>query len=235
MSEPRTAARHPLPPARAAFFDVDETLISVKSMFRFLAFYLAERGETPDVYERLNGELTGMAAMGAAREDVNRAYYRFYAGESAALLTRLGRSWAAREAESDTFWIRPAVAEHGEHRRRGTPTVLLSGSFHACLEPLAERLGATEAHGSRVVVRGGLLTGEIHEPMIGAAKARAARAYTARHGLAPEACVAYGDHLSDLPLLEAVGRGVVVGDDPRMAEIAAQRGWRRLPAPAVAH
>lgn len=31
----------------AAFFDVDETLIGFKSMFRFLAFHLERRGAAP--------------------------------------------------------------------------------------------------------------------------------------------------------------------------------------------
>ena len=65
-------------PRYGAFFDVDETLVSDKSMFSFLAFYLRERGEPPSVYDRLTGELHRWARQGTPRESVNRAYYRIY-------------------------------------------------------------------------------------------------------------------------------------------------------------
>ncbi|MFE6228164.1 HAD family hydrolase [Streptomyces sp. NPDC057854] len=213
----------------AAFFDVDETLISVKSMFRFLDFYLEARGEGPDTYRRLAGELHRMAELGAARENVNRAYYRLYVGEPERRLARLGAQWFARESRAQDFWLPESVAEHDLLRKRGTRTVLVSGSFFACLDPIAEALGATDALGAPVTVRGGLLTGEVGTPMIGQGKAHAARDWLARHGLSPARCAAYGDHTSDLPLLEAVGTPVVVGDEPQMARLAERRGWRRLP------
>ncbi|MGW0466442.1 HAD family hydrolase [Streptomyces sp. NPDC003027] len=224
MSE-RAAAADPA----VAFFDVDETLISLKSMFRFLAFYLEERGEGPDTYRRLAGELSGMAAMGAAREDVNRAYYQLYAGESERRLARLGARWFARESADSAFWLHASVAEHHRLRRTGTQTVLVSGSFFACLDPIAAELGASDVLGAPVVIRQGHLTGEITEPMIGNGKARAARAWLERSQVPAERTAAYGDHLSDLPLLRMAGVPVVVGEDPQMTRLAKQNGWRRLP------
>ncbi|MGW0532097.1 HAD family hydrolase [Streptomyces sp. NPDC003032] len=224
MSEPTSTAD----PA-VAFFDVDETLIAGKSMFRFLAFYLEAKGEEPATYRQLSGELFGMAAMGATREDINRAYYRLYAGESERRLARLGAQWFVRESRDEAFWLSASVAEHARLRRRGVETVLVSGSFFACLDPIAEKLGVSDVLGAPVVVRDGRLTGEITEPMIGNGKARAARDWLARRGVAPEHCAAYGDHVSDLPLLETMGVAVVVGDDPQMMRLAEQRGWPRLP------
>ena len=37
---------------------------------------------------------------------------------------------------------------------------------------------------------------------------------------------AYADSLSDLPMLELVGTPVAVNPDPRLSQIAGQRGWR---------
>jgi phosphoserine phosphatase len=45
----------------AAFFDVDETLTTVKSMFSFLEFYLRRSGEPDGTYRRLAGELHAAA------------------------------------------------------------------------------------------------------------------------------------------------------------------------------
>jgi phosphoserine phosphatase len=80
---------------------------------------------------------------------------------------------------------------------------------------------------ARPEVRDGVLTGGLlGGPMIGEGKRAAVRAVLRAH---PEAaardCYAYGDHISDLPMLAEVGHPVVVGADPELA--------RRLPLAQV--
>ncbi|MFJ3880965.1 HAD family hydrolase [Streptomyces sp. NPDC090077] len=213
----------------AAFSDVDETLIHMKSMFRFLAFHLRRRGEPPATYERLADGLRAAARRGEPREQVNRRYYRLLAGEPVGLLERSGRSWFAHEqAQPGGPYVPEVARELRAHRAAGRSVVLLSGSFFACLQPVAEDIGADHALGSRPVVRRGLLTGEVLVPMIGAAKGRAVELSAALRGFDLAACSGYGDHSSDLPLLGAVGRPVAVGDDPELAAHARRHGWRRL-------
>ncbi|WP_112133334.1 HAD family hydrolase [Glycomyces dulcitolivorans] len=219
----------------AAFFDVDETLISVKSMFRFLEFYLESKGEPPGAYRVLRATLAELAASGVPREEVNRAYYRCYAGESAERLATAGQAWLRAELAEPGFLVERTVAELSALRDAGVPTVLVSGSFFACLDPIVNLLGATESHGAPVRVRHGRLTGEIDHPVIGEGKAHVVEAVTRLRGLDPARCVAYGDHASDLPMLDAVGSAVVVGDDPVLLRRAETRGWRVLdPAAAAA-
>ncbi|WP_282203247.1 HAD family hydrolase [Kitasatospora fiedleri] len=221
--------------APMAFFDVDETLIAVKSMFSFLRFHLERRGERPETYDALVGQLHADAAAGTPRHEINRRYYRLFAGERAAELAASGRAWfedalrGAAEAGGSLLLAEP-VAHLRAHRARGTAVVLLSGSFFACLDPVAELLGADGALGTRPIVRRGELTGEVVGPMIGGRKARAAAAAAWLRGADLDACLAYGDHASDLPLLEAVGRGLVVGADPVLAEAARTHGWQFLDA-----
>ncbi|MEV1010236.1 HAD-IB family hydrolase [Streptomyces sp. NPDC049881] len=218
--------------AAVAFSDVDETLIRLKSMFGFLEFYLARRGEPAGTYERLTAEIRRGADSGVPRHEINRRYYRFYKGESAERLAAAGRDWHTREAARGLYVpeVRRAL---DAHRAAGEAVVLVSGSFFACLDPIAERTGAARAFGTRPVIRRGQLTGEVLVPMIGAAKGRAARVTLALRGSDPAVCTAYGDHISDLDLLRAVGRPVVVGEDARLGAHADEAGWRRLPvAPA---
>ncbi|WP_435112149.1 HAD family hydrolase [Nocardiopsis synnemataformans] len=218
-SQPRHRPRY------GAFFDVDETLISDKSMFSFLAFYLRERGEPSSVYDRLAGELRGRARQGTPREDVNRAYYRLYRGEARATVAASGRRWFAERVRDPGFLHTRAVDELDRHRAAGADTVLLSGSFFACLDPVAEALGATAALGSEPVVRGGLFTGEVTRTMIGRAKGEAAAEFAASRGLSLPDSHGYGDHISDLALLEAVGHPHVVAGDPDLRAHAVARGW----------
>lgn len=221
-----------MPSTAGAFFDVDETLVRVKSMFHFLEFYLRRRGEPDSTYVRLTRAIQVAAAAGVPREQINRAYYRLYAGENAESLAAAGDAWFEHSVERDLF-IPETVAELAARRANGDFTVLVSGSFFACLDPIAAQLRADWVFGTRPVVRNGVLTGEVVTPVIGGTKARIAGAVAAVRGLDLARSSAYGDHASDLELLDAVGEPVVVGDDPVLTARAAAAGWRRLtPAPA---
>ncbi|WP_051970179.1 HAD family hydrolase [Kitasatospora azatica] len=216
-----------MPSTAAAFFDVDETLVRVKSMFHFLDFYLNRRGEPEGTYDRLVGELRAAAEQGAPRQEINRAYYRLYTGESAEKLAAAGEAWFEQTVEQRLF-VPETVAALAEHRAKGDVTVLVSGSFFACLDPIAAQLRADWAFGTRPVIRSGRLTGEVVTPVIGETKGRVARAAAAVRGLDLTRSSAYGDHASDLSLLCAVGDPVVVGEDPVLAAHAELAGWRRL-------
>jgi HAD superfamily hydrolase (TIGR01490 family) len=215
------------------FSDVDETLIKVKSMFRFLAFYLGTRGEPPETYDRLTGELRRAADAGTPRHEINRRYYRLFAGEDAARLAAAGREWFAYETygahlTTGGLFHAPVRRALAEHTAAGHPVLLVSGSFFACLDPIAEETGAARAYGTRPVIRRGALTGDVLVPLIGAAKGRVAYAAAALGGVDLATCTAYGDHISDLDLLAAVGHPVVVGDDPALTAHADRAGWQRL-------
>jgi HAD superfamily hydrolase (TIGR01490 family) len=214
----------------AVFSDVDETLIRVKSMFRFLEFYLRTRGEPPATYERLTGELRAAALRGAPRAEINREYYRLYRGERAQRLAEAGRRWFTTEWQElpDGLYVPEVEEALGVHQKSGQALVLVSGSFFACLDPIAEDVRADQVLGTRPVVRRGELTGEVLAPMIGATKGRAVRIAATVRGFDLAGSSAYGDHISDVPMLEAVGRPVAVGDDEELTAHALRSGWGRL-------
>lgn len=214
--------------SRIAFFDVDETLISVKSMFRFLRFFLHARGFPPDKYESIANELSQLAAAGVPREETNRQYYRTFASESVDSLRQLGEDWFRSEMSSSSFFHAPVLAELQQHRQRGDLIVLVSGSFRPCLEPIAREVGADRIECTEPVVADGAYTGEVVTPVIGKGKAEAVTRVMAEAGADPSSCTAYGDHISDLPMLTQVGVPVVVGEDPLLTAHATSAGWRRL-------
>jgi HAD superfamily hydrolase (TIGR01490 family) len=218
---------------RAAFFDVDETVITVKSMFDFLRHWLDRTGAGEGAYEQAAGALHAIAAAGGHRSEVNRAYYRGFAGASHADLLAAGREWYAAYRTRDDAFVTATLDAIEGHRSDGDLTVFVSGSFSACLDPLAADLGADLVLGTEPIVGpDGRLTGDVVRPMIGEVKAAAVRETIAARGLSPEDCFCYGDHASDLDMLQQVGRPRVVGGDPVLAEHAARHGWPRLdPAP----
>jgi HAD superfamily hydrolase (TIGR01490 family) len=215
-------------PRAAAFFDIDETVVAFKSMFRFLAYYLADRGEPPGTYERVAGALRSAAAR-LPRHEVNRRYHRVFAGERPAALAAVGRAWFEAELRAGEVFIPAVLAELRAHKAAGTRVVLVSGQFCPCLDPSAAAAGADRAVGTEPVIVDGRLTGEVRRPNIGAAKAEAVRAEAAGSALRLADCHAYGDHPSDVPMLQEVGHPVVVGDDPALTRHATAHGWRVIP------
>ncbi|MEV8314359.1 HAD-IB family hydrolase [Streptomyces sp. NPDC059900] len=223
-------------PAPVAFFDVDETLISVNGMARFLRHHMRSRGQTRAAFEDAVRDLRALGARGASREEIARAYYRLYAGCDERELAAEGREWFAAELRSGGLFLADSVAALREHRRRAEPVVLVSGSFAPCLDPVAERLGveADAVLCARPKAVDGVLTGAVDVTMTGEEKAVAVRALLRERGVRPDGCHAYGDHASDLAMLRAVGHPVVVGADPVLLRHAEAGGWRRLPGAASA-
>jgi phosphoserine phosphatase len=74
--------------------------------------------------------------------------------------------------------------------------------------------------------KNGTFTGEIQgATMLGEGKARAALKFMAEKGARPENCFAYGDHITDLEMLNAVGNPRVVSGDPELESVARERNW----------
>lgn len=214
-----------------AFFDVDETLITVKSMFEFLRYWMARTGDDGTGYRHVAAELHAMADSGMHRTAINREYYRRFAGVAVADLRSTGREWYAEYREQPTAFIASTLAATVWHRAAGHRIALVSGSFRACLEPLAEDLLADVVVCTEPIVGAdGRLTGEVPRPMIGAAKAAAVEESLAQLGARAADCFGYADHASDLGMLACVGHPSVVGEDPVLIAHATRHGWPVLPA-----
>ncbi|WP_327324877.1 HAD-IB family hydrolase [Streptomyces sp. NBC_01210] len=220
---------------RSAFFDADETVITAKSMFAFLRHWMAQNGDSGSGYDRAMADIRSLAADNVDRSEINRTYYRLFKGVSQQELVAAGRDWYDGYRNGPTAFVGATLDALDGHRAAGDLICLVSGSFRAVLEPLAEEIAAEIILCTEPVVgEDGLLTGEVHQPMIGAAKTAAVAGAIAAHRLSPADCYGYGDHLSDLGLLEQVGNPHVVDVDPALVALAKERGWPVLPSAPTA-
>ena len=215
------------PPALAVF-DVEGVVLDATVVH----FYAWLRGGTmPSVDRALWLALLGARVGGwvsldrRSRASFNRAFYREYRGLPADDLRE-----RARAALSDFILPRvhhAAVRRIRAHRSRGDRVVLVTGALDFLVEPLAHL--ADELVAARLVERRGAFTGELAEPPLSAdGRASLAARMAAEHGVDLADCHAYGDSVSDLPLLELVGHPVVVNPDFRLAREARRRGWSTL-------
>jgi HAD superfamily hydrolase (TIGR01490 family) len=210
----------------AAFFDLDRTLISGVSVFPFAT----EAWRQGLVSNRQIGEWAFDALMFAAlgesperKEEARTAVLRGIAGISVETLEEVARAVVPRlEAR-----VRPESRSLLEmHREAGRDTWIVSASPHAIVERLAHILGMTGGIGTRGTVVEGHFTDQIDGPFVhGDGKATAVRSVITQRGYSPEACYAYSDSVSDLPMLELVGHPVAVNPDSALETLARQRGW----------
>ncbi len=207
-----------------AFFDLDRTLIGVNSASGWVRREL--RLGHIGTYGALRAAgWIGLYQLGVANMDnVVRA----------AVATLKGVSEDEIRTRTLDFWreeVRPQIrpgarAALDRHRAQGERLVLLTSSSPYMSEAASEALGLDDWLCNRFVVEDGRFTGDTHEPLcFGAGKVTHALAYAEARGVTLADCAFYTDSMSDLPLLEQVGRPVVIAPDPRLAREAKRRGW----------
>jgi len=174
--------------------------------------------------DRLRGE-------NAPWEVLNRRYYAHFAGRSVAAVTACAIAWYDYVERTMPGLYYPAVvAELERHQQAGTEPVFVSGSFQALLAPVAVKLGVGHILATTLEeTSDGRYTGVILPPQtIGSGKAEAVRRFlTERGGIAAD-CYAYGDDISDAPMLDAVGYPTAVLGGRGLQAHAEAKGWRVL-------
>jgi HAD superfamily hydrolase (TIGR01490 family) len=220
---------------RCAFFDVDGTCISVKSMFSFQEYWYrtVSSADCRDA-RAFADEMAGLHKENASRETINRRYYAHFAGRRISDVQACAQAWFAEVARDRNLFHPAPLARLREHDVAGDVCAFVSGSFPAILCPIAEFLGVKHILATNLVVADGRYTGELNPPqMIGQGKADAITAFLSLRGWDASGCWAYGDDISDLPMLATVGHKVVVAGDAQLEAHARAAGWEILsPAPA---
>jgi phosphoserine phosphatase len=109
-------------------------------------------------------------------------------------------------------------------RAHGAYTALVSGGFTLFTARIGGMVGFDEHHSNVLVVKGGLLTGEVAEPILGkeAKRANLVRLRQAR-GLAASDTMAVGDGANDLAMLGEAGMGVAFRAKPAVAAASRMR------------
>ena len=212
---------------RAAFFDLDKTVIAKASMAAF----------GRPLYR---GGLINRRLI--ARALVSQIIY-LHLGASEQKLARMRESILTLTLGWDQQQIREIVRESLEdtvepiiyaealdlieaHRAAGHKVYLVSASPEVIVAPLAEHLGVDGAIASRPVVdENGRYTGEMEFYAYGPFKAQAIEELALREGLDLAESSAYSDSYTDIPMLEVVGHPVAVNPDRVLAKVAREREW----------
>jgi len=210
----------------AAFFDLDKTIIARSSTFAFSRpFYqgglINRRAALRSAYAQLL-----LLQGGADADQIERMR---------AHLTALCQGWAVAQVRAivdetlhdvvDPLVYLEAAELIGEHRALGHDVVVVSASGAEIVAPIARMVGATHSAATRMTVADGRYTGAIDFYCYGENKAVAVRELAQANGYDLTLCHAYSDSITDLPMLEAVGRPAAVNPNRALRKVAVQRGW----------
>jgi HAD superfamily hydrolase (TIGR01490 family) len=216
------------PLRRAAFFDLDKTLIPGSSLF-LLARGLYER----DMFRVRDLVRFGWGQMmfrlrGEQRRGIDmsrQSTLDFVAGRSQEELMSWGREIVEER-------ILPLVYEDiveviKDHAEKGDSTYLVTAAPIELARTIAEALGMTGAVATvSEVDENGFYTGRLSGPVVhGTEKAKAVAEMAAEVEIELAECAAYSDSINDLPLLESVGYPHAVNPEYELRRIATARGW----------
>jgi HAD superfamily hydrolase (TIGR01490 family) len=214
---------------RAAFFDLDKTLVPGSSLF-LLARGLYERDfyRARDIARLAWGQIKFQLVGAESQEGMEKsrnAALEFVKGRYSDELRALGREIAEEQVLPRVY---PDIAQIiRSHREAGDETWLLTAAPQELAELVAQSLAMTGARGTIAAVDDqGRYTGElIGEIAHGPAKAKIAEEIAGSRGIEMRDSAAYSDSINDLPLLESVGHPHAVNPDHSLRRIARARGW----------
>ncbi|MGH3145957.1 MAG: HAD-IB family hydrolase, partial [Rubrobacter sp.] len=190
----------------AAIFDVDGTLVgsNVVSYFAWLRMRELSPALRPLWLATFLPKIPYYWGLDkVSRAHFNRAFYKNYAGWKPSRARHLGHESFSGFTLNRIF--PEALEQLREHKAAGHRVVLLSGALDFLLEPMKDL--ADDVLCSTLAEENGAYTGELSgAPVAGDARARMLASFARRRNLDLSRSYAYADSISDLPMLEAVGK-----------------------------
>jgi HAD superfamily hydrolase (TIGR01490 family) len=209
----------------AAFFDFDETLLEVESG-RLGIQWLRDRRLTPYgyIFKILVANFFYQRRL-ISDERIVKIMLTYYRKKCLA-------DFQKGAADFYRSYLKPRLAPGilsrvFFHKKEGHLLVLISGSVRYLLEPVARDLEFDHLLCTDLEVGpNGLMTGKPEGPVcVNRNKKALTLELAEKMGLDLEKSYAYGNHHSDLPLLETVGNPHVVAPTAELKKVALQRSW----------
>ena len=208
-----------------AFFDFDETLLDIESSrlgFRYLwerrlvSFGFILKVLTANIFYKRHWISDEKMAM---------ILIKFYRGRD---LAEFQQGAAAFYQDHLKSHLAPNIlARVNKHRCQGHRLVLISGSVRYMLEPVAEELGFDHLLCTDLEIgEDGLLTGRAKGPIcLNSNKRILAELLARKMNIDLASSYAYGNHQSDLPLLNLIGNPHAVEPTEPLRKVALANKW----------
>ena len=213
---------------RAAFFDVDNTLIRGSTIYflgrgMYQRGYFTKRDISRFVLANLRFRLTGKEN----KEEIARfqkSATDFIGGHSVKDIEAIAQE-IYDEYVSPAIW-QGTIEIAQKHLSNNEEVWLVTAAPEDMAVLIANRLGLTGALGSKAEIKDGAYTGAMLGALLhGKEKVFAVQDLAERTGLNLAECYAYSDSNNDLPLLQCVGHPSAINPDAILGLRAMAEGW----------
>lgn len=209
---------------RAAFFDMDLTVLRVDSGINWMRF-LRQRGELSRL--EMTRAVWWSALYKMALLDMDQLADRMVAKLLGTPESDLIEKARLFYEQAIAHQVAPAArAAIEQHRAAGDRIVLLTASTQYLAETVGSALKMDHTLCSRLEVRDGQFTGGLAARCFGRHKVNVAEAFASQEGVDLSQSSFYSDSYNDMPMLARVGVPVAVNPDARLQRHARKLGWR---------
>lgn len=213
---------------RAAFFDVDNTLIRGSTIY-FLGRGMYQRGffTKKDISRFVLANLRFRLTGKENKEEIARfqkSATDFIGGHSVKDIEAIAQE-IYDEFVSPAIW-QGTIDIAQKHLSNNEEVWLVTAAPEDMAVLIANRLGFTGALGSKAEIKDGAYTGAMSGALLhGKEKVIAVQDLAKRTGLNLTNCYAYSDSHNDLPLLQCVGHPSAINPDAILGLRAMAEGW----------
>lgn len=202
---------------KCSFFDFDNTLCRGDSVVPYL-LYAIKSGKAPkrQLLRAAWGYLIQLGRPGKISRAKEHTF-SFIKGKTQAEMDDMAREFL-REVISPRL-LEDAIAELWQLKSSGHTVVVVSASADVYMRLLPEFLPVDAVLATHCAVENGVYTGRVEENCKGTEKPRRIAQWLKENGMELDAedSGAYGDSLSDAPMLHLVGQPVLVNPGKKLA------------------
>lgn len=215
-------------PKRAAFFDVDNTLIRGSTLY-FLGRGMYQRGffSKSDISRFVLANLRFRLTGKENPEEMKRwqkSATDFIGGHKASDIAVMAQE-VYDQYVSPALW-QGTIDIAQTHLSNDEEVWLVTAAPEDMANLISRKLGFTGALGSRAEIKDGIYTGQMSGNLLhGKEKAVAIKELAEQRGFNLSDCYAYSDSHNDLPLLQAVGHPSAINPDAVLRIRALREAW----------
>lgn len=212
---------------KAAFYDLDGTLLSCNLVTTYAYYARNDRSMVKSLYQITKVALSVPLLFGLdlySRTLFNVFFFRAYRGMHRDRLIGLA---------DDLFEVtlKPSIFPKAQQlidctQSQGYRNVLVTGALDFTVRPIALHFGIDEVICNRMEFKNHVATGRVLAPLLAEAeKARIIREYAEQEGIDLAESCAFSDSTSDIPMLAVTGHPVATNPSRRLRRVALEKNW----------
>lgn len=218
-----------------AFFDVDGTLLNIKTMFSFQRYFFLSCFKKKEFKYILKyyfsiGCMKYYFFSGKSREFINKKFYESFAGIDRDKVATYAYEWYCQLKKNQTnLFIPETLGLLKDHQRSGDVVIFVSGSSMEILAPIAEDLGVNYILATNLEVINKKFTGKIIAPQtIGFGKKLKLVEFIKNTSDKIKSTYGYGDDDSDIHMLSATDFPTIIPGNILLEKYAHKKEWATI-------